>query len=288
VSTAAEHAADLATKGRCSEALAIFKKLNLSQATKEVRYSSRMAIVRCAMSLSEDQTTFDALMALRREFPKDPQVLYITTHFLSEMAMRTSLELATVAPTSYQALELEAESSESQGNWDRAEFIYKKILADNPKVPGVHYRLGRVALARPESPENTEEAKKHFEQELTIDPLNASAEFWLGELARRNGQWDDAVPHLTKAYRLDASFAEAYLALGMTFISTMRPQDAIVPLERYVKMVPGDPTGHYQLSIAYGRAGRTADQQRELSLQQELNKKREELHRASQGPAPPQ
>jgi tetratricopeptide (TPR) repeat protein len=288
VSTAVEHAADLATKGRCSEALVAFKKLNLSQVGKEVRYSSRMAIVRCAMSLGEDQTTFDALMALRREFPKDPQVLYITTHFLSEMAMRTSQELAGVAPNSYQALELEAEAFESQGNWDRAQLIYRKILADNPKVPGIHYRLGRVAVARPDAPENNEEAKKEFELELTIDPLNASAEFWLGELARRNGQWDDAVPHLTKAYTLDPSFAEAYLALGMTFISAMRPEDAIAPLERYVKMLPGDPTGHYQLSIAYGRTGRTADQQRELKVQQELNEKKQVGGSAPQGGTPPQ
>jgi tetratricopeptide (TPR) repeat protein len=287
VSSSAEHAADLATKGRCSEALVAFKKLNLSQAAKEVRYSSRMAIVRCAMSLGEDQTTFDALMALRREFPQDPQVLYITTHFLSEMATRASQELAAVAPTSYQALELEAESFESQDNWDRAKLIYEKILADNPKVPGVHYRLGRVAVARPDAPENNEEAKKEFELELTIDPLNASAEFWLGELARRNSQWDNAVLHLTNAYKLDPSFAEAYLALGFTFISAMHPEDAIAPLERYVKILPGDPTGHYQLSIAYGRTGRTADQQRELQVQQQLNEKRQ-AGGSPQGSAPPQ
>lgn len=286
VTSSAEHAADLVTKGRCDEALAILKKLDLSQVGKQVRYSSRMAIARCAMSLGDDRTAFDALMALRREFRKDPEVLYITTHFLSEMATRASEELAEVAPTSYQALELEAESAESQGNWDRAEMIYKKILADNPNVPGVHYRLGRVAVARPDAPEDNQEAKKQFELELTIDPLNASAEFWLGELAFRNGQWDDAVPHLIKAYKLDPGFAEAYLALGMTFISAVRPEDAIAPLERYVKMVPADPAGHYQLSIAYGRTGRKTEATREIDIQQELSKRQEQLHRASQGPPP--
>ncbi len=286
VTSSAEHAADLVTRGRCDEALAILKKLDLRQVGKQVRYGSRMAIARCAMSLGDDRTAFDALMALRREFPKDPEVLYITTHFLSEMATRASEELAEVAPTSYQALELEAESAESQGNWDRAEMIYKKILADNPNVPGAHYRLGRVAVARPDAPEDNQEAKKQFELELTIDPLNASAEFWLGELAFRNSQWDDAVPHLIKAYKLDPSFAEAYLALGMTFVSAMRPEDAIAPLERYVKMVPADPAGHYQLSIAYGRTGRRTEATRELDIQQELSKRQEQLHRVSQGPPP--
>lgn len=284
----AQRGIELAEKGRCEEALASLKKLNFAQVGKELRYHAQMAIARCAMSLSDDQTTVNALFALRRDFPNDPQVLYITTHFLSEMARRVSLELATVAPTSYQALELEAESSESQGNFDRAEFIYKKILADNPKVPGVHYRLGRVALSRPDSPENDEEAKKQFQLELTIDPLNAAAEFWLGELERRSDRTGEAIPHFIKAYTLDSGFAEAYMALGMTYLSTQRPEDAIAPLERYVKLVPGDPAGHYQLSIAYGRTGRPADQQRELRVQQELNERRESVRGPVQNSVPPQ
>jgi len=285
-SAAVEHAIDLAAEGECLEALKVLRKSATRVSDRQLKYHAEMATARCAMSLGDDRTAFDALMALRREFPKDPEVLYITTHFLSEMATRASEELAEVAPTSYQALELEAESAESQGNWDRAEMIYKKILADNPNVPGLHYRLGRVAVARPDAPEDNQEAKKQFELELTIDPLNASAEFWLGELASRNGQWDDAVPHLIKASKLDPSFAEAYLALGMTFTSAMRPEDAIAPLERYVKMVPADPAGHYQLSIAYGRTGRKTEATREIDIQQELSKRQEQLHRASQGPPP--
>ncbi|MFI5096634.1 MAG: tetratricopeptide repeat protein [Candidatus Acidiferrales bacterium] len=283
-----ERAVNLAAEGHCSEALAILKKLNLSQAEKQVRYSSRMAIARCAMSLGEDQTAFDALMALRREFPKDPQVLYITAHFLSEMATRASQELAAVAPDSYQARELEAEAFESQEKWEDAGAIYKKILEENSKVPGVHYRLGRVALARPPSPENTEEAKREFEQELTSDPLNASAEFWLGEIARLQGQWEAAISRFTSAAKLDPGFAEAYLALGMTLNSARRFQESIEPLERYIKTVPADPAGHYQLSIAYARTGRKTDATREIGLQQQLAQKQQDRSGSPPGTAQPQ
>jgi len=270
-----EQAIDLAATGRCSEALPILNKQSFHLADKDLAYRAHMAAVRCAMSLGDDQATFNALMALRREFPNDPQVLYIATHFLSEMATRASQQLVAVAPDSYQARELEAESLESQNKLDDAATIYRKIVEENPKVAGVHYRLGRLALARPSSAENTEEAKREFERELTIDPTNASSEFWLGEIARRNGQWDDAIARFQSAAKHDTGFAEAYLALGLTLNAAGRFQDAIAPLERYVKLVPEDPAGHYQLSVAFVRTGRKADAAREIGIQQELTRKKE-------------
>jgi tetratricopeptide (TPR) repeat protein len=272
-SGAVEHAINLAAEGHCSGALPVLKKQASHVADKQLRYRAQMATARCAMSLGEDQTTFTALSALRRDFPNDPQVLYITTHFLSEMAMHVSQELAAAAPTSYQARELEAESLESRDKWEDAGAIYKKILEENPKVPGIHFRLGRVALSRPESAENMEEAKKEFEQELAIDPANAAAEFWLGEIARRNGQWDEAITHFSKAAQLDPGFAEAFLALGISLNSAGRFSESVTLLERYVKMVPEDPAGHYQLSVAYARIGRKQDAVREMAVQQQLSQK---------------
>jgi tetratricopeptide (TPR) repeat protein len=268
-----EQAIDLAAQGRCSEALPVLKKSTPRVVDKNLAYRAQMAAVRCAMSLGDEQTTLNTLMTLRRDFPKDPQVLYITTHFLSEMAARASQELQAAAPNSYQARELEAESYESQNKLEDAAAVYRKIIEDDPKVAGVHYRLGRVALARPSSPENTEEARREFEQELAMDPANASAEFWLGEIARRSGQWDDAISRFQSASKHDPGFAEAFLALGLTMNSAGRFTDAVAPLERYVKMVPEDPAGHYQLSVAYVRTGRKADATREIGIQQELTRK---------------
>jgi tetratricopeptide (TPR) repeat protein len=232
-----------------------------------------MAAARCAMSLGQAETAVTALFLLNREFPHDPEVLYITTHYYGELASRASEELAATAPSSYQALELEAEAMESQSRWEDAAAEYKKILAQNPNVPGIHYRLGRVALSKAESPANSEEAKKEFEQELQIDPNNAAAEFSLGEIGRRGGQWSEAIPHFTKASKLDPGFAEAFLALGMSLNSTERYSEAVGALERYVKMVPNDPAGHYQLSIAYARTGRREDAARQMEIQRQAAEK---------------
>jgi tetratricopeptide (TPR) repeat protein len=207
-----------------------------------------MATARCAMSLDEAETAVGALLLLKRDFPEDPEVLYVTTHFYSELASRSAQELAAKAPSSYQAQELDAEAFESQGKRDEAAAEYKRILERDPRVLGIHYRRGRILLSR--APPATEEAQKEFKEELKIDSGNASAEFMLGEVDRQAGQFDGAIAHFSRAAKLDAGFVEAYLALGMSLNSAGKFPDAIAPLRSYVKMQPADPAGHDQLATA--------------------------------------
>lgn len=270
---AVEQAVDLAAKGRCQEALPVLKRSTGHIPGKDLKYRAGMATARCAMSLGQAETAVTTLLLLNREFPHDPEVLYITTHYYGELASRASQELARTAPSSYQALELEAEALESENRWEDAAAEYRKILEQNPNVPGIHFRLGRVALSKPESPINTDEAKKEFEEELKIDPSNASAEFSLGEIARRDGLWEEAIRRFTLAAKLDPGFAEAFLALGISLNSAERYREAIDSLERYAKMLPADPAGHYQLSIAYARTGRREDAARETGIQRQILEK---------------
>jgi tetratricopeptide (TPR) repeat protein len=211
---------------------------------------------------------------LNREFPRDPDVLYTTTHFYSELASRASQELAATAPNSPQAQQLEAEAFESQGNWDKATTQYKQILQQAPKTLGIHYRLGRIDLSK--TPPQTDTAKQEFQEELKIDPRNASAEFMLGETARQAGQWEEAIAHFSRASQLDESFVEAYLALGMSLNSAGKFSEAVTPLEKYVKSQPGDPAGHYQLATAYARTGRKPQAEHEMTLQREAAAKNPE------------
>ena len=261
----------LAQRGRCTEALPILKKSTFHLMDKQLKYQSAMATARCAMSLEQTEVAVNALLLLNREFPRDPQVLYTITHFYAELAARASQELAASAPNSPESQQLEAEAFESQGNWYKAAAQYGKILEQNPNASGIHYRLGRIFLAKtPPEPDN---AKKEFEQELKTDPNNASAEFMLGETARQAGQWGEAASHFSRASKLDEGFVEAYLALGMSLNSSGKFADAVTPLQRYVKMQPADPAGHYQLATAYARTGRKPDADREIALQREAEAK---------------
>lgn len=257
----------LAAKGRCREALIHLRAGSAQLTDKKLMYRAEMATARCAMSLDETEMAVEALLTLKRKFPDDPEVLYTATHFFSELASRTSEELAKAAPTSPQARQLEAEAFESQGKWEEATTLYKKILEENPQAPGIHYRLGRILLAK--TPPDEAGSNKEFEAELAHNPDNAAAEFMLGESARQAGQWDDAIARFSRTCQMDEGFAEAYLALGMSLNSAGKFGNAIPPLEKYVKLQSGDPAGHYQLATAYARTGRKQEAAREMKLQQE-------------------
>lgn len=267
--SSAQSGIGLAEKGHCSQALPVLQKALTHLADKQLKYHAAMATARCAMSLNQEEPAVAAILLLRREFPHDLAVLYFTTHYFSELASRASQELVAIAPASSQARELDAEAFESQGKWDEAAAEYNLILKESPQEPGIHYRLGRILLAKPATATTNDEAQKEFEEEIKIDPSNASAEFMLGEIARQAGQWDAAIPHFVRASKLDEGFLEAYLALGISLNSAGKFPDAVAPLERYVKMEPSDPAGHYQLATAYSRTGHKEQAAREMALQRD-------------------
>jgi tetratricopeptide (TPR) repeat protein len=198
-------------------------------------------------------------------------VLYVTVHTYSDLSTRASLELARRAPSSPQAHQLNAESLEVQGKWDEAEKEYREVLAQNPRMPGIHYRLGRILLSKPNfSPEVAEQAKQEIQKELQIDPSNAGAEYVLGALARQNQQWDDAIQHFSRAAKLDAGFGDAFLDLGSALASVKRYSEAIAPLETAVKLQPQNPAAHYNLAVAYRRDGRKSDADREFAIHRKM------------------
>jgi tetratricopeptide (TPR) repeat protein len=266
-STGAERGIALASRGRCKEALPILKKASAEITTKDLKYDVLMSTARCAIGLEQTEIAVRALLDLSRSFGKDPEVLYLTTHYYSELALKASHELAAAAPSSAQAQQLEAEAFESRGEWDKAITQYRKILEQNPQRHGIHYRMGRLFLTK--TPADSDDAKKEFEEELKIDPNSAASEFLLGEISRQAGQWEEAIRRFRRATKLDEGFVEAYLALGISMNAAGKFADAVAPLEVYVKMQPDDPAGHYQLATAYARTGRKQDAQREMALQQE-------------------
>ena len=266
----AEHAADLAESGHCLEALPLLKKSIRSTTDKEAQKRLGLDGLHCAMTHNSPYDSLLFLEVLNREFPRDPEVLYAATHAYSDLSLLTSQTLAREAPFSYQVHLLNAEALEIQGKWDEAAAEYRKILDLNPLMPGIHARLGRALLAKPQpSSEAVAQAKKNFEDELEIDPKNPSAEYVLGELAKNANDWSSAIRHYSRATSLDTSFAEAYLGLGASLVSAKRFEEAIPPLERYEKLAPDSPTGHYQLALAYAGAGRREDANREAALQRE-------------------
>lgn len=277
---AADQGVALAESGHCAEALPLLKKSVHQVADKDLKKRMGLDGVHCAMIGKNPFESLDFLQVLVREFPRDPEVLYVATHAYSDLSLRTSQDLMHEAPFSYQVHELNAEALEQQGKWEEAATEYRRILEINPFLPGAHARLGRALIWKPQpSDAAVQEARKNFEEELEIDPRNASAEYVLGELARGANDLSAAIRHFSRATKLETGFGEAYLGLGSSLVSAKRFTEAIPALEMYEKLEPDSPSGHFQLALAYAGAGRKDDANREAALQRDAAEHLEQVKR---------
>jgi tetratricopeptide (TPR) repeat protein len=274
VTASADRALSLAQSGHCKEALPFLKQARLHVADKDLKRSVGFAGVRCAMFADQLEAAEMFLLFLNHEFPHDPEVLYLSVHTYSDLSSRAAADLATTAPGSAQGHELHAESLETDGKWDAAAKEYRLVLQQNPRLPGIHFRLGRLLLSKNNpSQADAEEAKKEMQQELEIDPTNAGAEYVLGEMARGNQQCDEAIQHFSRAAKLDAGFGDAFVGWGGCLVSVKKFSEAIPPLETAVKLQAGNPAAHYMLAVAYARTGRKEDGDREFAIQKQLTQK---------------
>ncbi len=271
--------AQLAESGHCRAALPQLKTALAHTTEPELKKRLGVDGVECAMTLKDSEAAEDLLRSLREQFPSDPEVLYIAVHVFSDLSLRASQELAMSAPASYQMHELNAEAMEAQGKPEDAVGEYREVLKKEPKVHGIHYRIGRLLLSGPNRVANKEEARREFEEELKVDPSSAASEYVLGELARQDQQTSVAVEHFERATKLDGGFTDAFIGLGRTLIEGGRTAEAVAPLQAATKLQPDNPAAHFYLATAYQRSGRQEDAGREFGLQKQAT---ENVERARQ------
>jgi len=237
----------------------------------EVRKQAGVLAVRCSLAVDDRDSTNEFVRLLTRQFPKDPDVLFVVVHAYSELSTRTAQDLGRYAPQSIAAHKLNAEALEMQGKWQQAQLEYEGIIQKDPNARGIHFLLGRLLLSRPDAgPEAPERAKEEFLKEIKIDPGNAGAHYILGELARRDEKCEEAIPQFSEAIKFDANFAEAYLGQGLCLVALKKYEEAIPPLRSAERLTPGNPEVHHTLATALQRSGHKEEAEREFSIHRSL------------------
>jgi predicted Zn-dependent protease len=84
----------------------------------------------------------------------------------------------------------------------------------------------------------------------------------VAELVKR-GEAAKARPYAEEAVRLDPQHFAVHLALGQVWFESGDLPKAIAAFERGAKLAPGSAQAHFLLARAYGRAGRSAEAERE-------------------------
>jgi len=228
--------------------------------------------VRCALAVDDRDATLDFIRLLNQQFAKDPDVLFVVVHAYSDLSTRTAQDLGRTAPHSLAAHKLNAEALEMQGKWEPAQLEYEEMIRQEPNARGTHFLLGRLLLSRPDAgADAAQRARQEFLKELEIDPSNSGAQYVLGELARRDENWDEAVSRFSQAAKLDSAFAEAYMGWGSSLVTLKKYEDAIQPLRIAERLTPGNPEVHHALATALERSGHKEEAEKEFAIHRSLS-----------------
>ncbi|PYV37807.1 MAG: hypothetical protein DMG06_27110 [Acidobacteria bacterium] len=256
--------------GHYTEALPGLEKGFRHPPDADVRRSIGLQLQRSYAGLQRHQQAAEVALELNHLYPEDPEVLYHTGRLYGDVAYQTMRKLSRVAPDSVWLHQAAGEAHESQGHYDLASGEYRKVLSMDPRRPGIHFRLGRVVLARPQEGTSQDEALKEFEQELQLDPTNAAAAYEAGEIYRKIGQLDKAQRYFRTAVENYPDFEEARIGLGRVLIALKEPQKALPHLEKAILLNPENEVSHYQFSLVYKALGNAPGQQKELTEFQRL------------------
>jgi tetratricopeptide (TPR) repeat protein len=273
-------ALSLSETGQYEEAVAGLEKGFANSSDPDVRRMCGLQLVRVYVGLQRDDKAVEIALALNRLYPNDAEVLYHSGRIFGNYAYLSVKHLAEVAPTSIWTHLASGEASESQGSYDLAISEYREVLSVDPHHPGVHYRLGRVLLARAKSSasaDDTSAALKEFSSELNLDPTNASAAYELGEAAHNAGEMVEAERYFRIALKYYPDFEQANLGLAAILMKQGKPELARTLIQKAIAADPEDRVAWYRLAQAERTLGNEAGQRKAIAEFQRLREKSNEI-----------
>lgn len=157
------------------------------------------------------------------------------------------------------------------GRLDRAEALYRKVLAKSPDDPDAHNLLGLIALSRG----RPARAIQLIERAIALAPNSAPALSNLGNAYRAAGRLTDAADRYRRAIRLDPNFAEAHSNLAQAMNDLGEPEQALASSQLAIALAPALPEPHSIMAAALGRLGRT--QEARQAYQQALRRRPDDI-----------
>jgi len=208
---------------------------------------------------------------LLSRYPNDPEILFHTSRLYANRAYQTMTQLMHADPDSLWVHYATAEVHESLQRFDLAIAEYRRVLETAPGLPGVHLRIGQALLRSSKDPKIVDEALSEFEQELTIAPQSADAEYEIGETYRRQSQFQESLEHFLKAVRFRPDFEDAQIGAARTLLNLARAREAVAHLREAVRLNAQNEVSHFLLASAYRALGETGSYQSEMTLYQKYH-----------------
>lgn len=261
------HGLSLAELGRFNEALPKLVRGFKQASDQATRRLCGLQLLRAYTDLGRDTDAVETSLELNKLYPDDAEVLYHTGRIYGNYAYLTMERLRDKAPNSVWMLQAQGEANESQKNYDAAIDAFNHVLSLDPRRPGIHYRLGRIYLARftaNHEAKDRDAAIEEFNAELQVNPRSGNAKYELAMTAVQAGDHQKAREAFEAILKQFPDFEEALVGLGGVLLDGQTPQEAVAPLERATKIRPDDEVAWYRLALAQRAAGNRVAQQTAL------------------------
>lgn len=177
--------------------------------------------------------------------------LYGDAHQAEEHSRAAFARVEQLAPDSYRAHEVLADSLVARKQDLQAIEEYRTVLKLNPTLPDIHEAIGEALVRGGRLPE----ALQEFQEELRIQPESAAAHMNAGRVLLMQGHDDAAEPMLAASLREDRPPAEASVLMAKVELRHHHDREAIAHLTPYLAEQKGDSTAWYLLFTAYREAG---------------------------------
>jgi tetratricopeptide (TPR) repeat protein len=268
-----------ADTGHCPEATPLLAKHFSAQTELKLRRLVGLSLLGCYAASSEFDSAQNVAAGLRQTYPGDPDVLYNLAELYTRLWDNVAAELMEKHPESFRVHQLGGEVMEAQGRTDRAIKEYQLAVKENPRVPQLNYRIGRLIL-RAGGPDADQQALGKFQQELAVNSSDAPSEYWIGVIYTNQHKGKEAEEHFQRSKKLDPAFADPYVGLAKVLLQEKQPQKAMSELQKAIQIEPNDATAHYELMEAYRDQGKLAEAQQEMAVFQKLQKSDSESFRS--------
>ena len=215
---------------------------------------------------------------LRQAEPTDPQVLYAAYRIYTDLAGEAMLGLSVAAPESGQMYQAMAHELQRQRDLPGAITDFRKALAANPNLPGIHFELAETLHASADLKQRAE-AEQEYKLAIAANSSDEKAIARLGDLTADKGDLDGAATYYKQALALVPDDADALLGMARVFTEKNDPNAAAPLLERVVAADPTNETAHYRLSAVYRKLNRPEDAKRELAAYQKYKDLKEKMRK---------
>ena len=243
---------------------------------EKLRLQAGMELIEIYSSMGELDKAAGVVAALREHNPANLDVLYTAYRIYSDLAGEAMLSISLVDPDSVQMHRVIAHEETRQGNNAGAIAQYRKAIALDPKLPGIHFELAELLYASQDEKEK-KEAEQEYLAALAENHDDEKTVRKLAEIDAQKGNTQQAFQGFTRAVRLQPGDTDARLGLAKTLIEMDQLDKAQALLEETVQQEPSNAIAHFRLATLYRKMGRMDDARREVDAYKRYKDMKEKL-----------